>query len=85
MRRAESNYHENHASVAMAMLIAGLRQPVITAGMGVAWMACRVVYMFGYTRADKTKGEGRLVGSGQWLFQLGLYGMAAWSGITMVM
>lgn len=35
---------ENHPSVAIAMLIAGLRYPIATTAHGLAWMLFRIIY-----------------------------------------
>ena len=67
------------------MLVAGVRYPLVSAGLGAVWMVFRVVYAVGYTQADKEKGSGRLVGSPFWLAQLGLFGLAGWVGVEMVM
>ncbi|TKA61403.1 hypothetical protein B0A55_11555 [Friedmanniomyces simplex] len=84
-KRAEDNYHENHASVIAAMLIAGVQYPLTTTGLGVAWMVGRLVYAVGYTRKDKSNGEGRLAGSFFWFAQLALFGLTGWTGIKMVL
>ncbi|KAK0254337.1 hypothetical protein LTS09_010763 [Friedmanniomyces endolithicus] len=84
-KRAEDNFHENHASVMAAMLLAGVQYPLTTTGLSVVWMVGRLVYALGYTRTDKSKGEGRLAGSFFWFAQLGLFGLTAWTGIKMVL
>lgn len=66
------------------MLVAGLQYPIAASIMGIGWMASRLVYALGYTRRDKTDGSGRLIGSTFWLFQTGLFGLTAWTGIKMV-
>ena len=76
---------ENQPSVAIAMLVAGVRYPLVTAGLGLFWAVFRVVYAVGYTRADKEKGSGRLAGSPFWLAQLGLFGLAGWTGVSMLL
>ena len=82
---AHYNFLENLPFVVPSLLISGLRYPLTAAGMGVGWMVCRLIYAIGYTRSDKSDGKGRLVGSGFWLFQLGLMGMMGWTGIKMVL
>lgn len=52
--------------------------------MGAGWIASRIAYAVGYTRADKEDGKGRLIGAPFWLFQLGLYGLVAYSGVKML-
>lgn len=84
-QRSHGNYLENQPSVIAALLIAGTQFPLTTTGLGVGWILSRVLYAVGYTRQDKDKGQGRLVGSGFWLCQFGLFGMAFWTGIKMVL
>jgi glutathione S-transferase len=77
-QRAHGNFIENHAAAAIAMLVAGLRYPIASSVMGVGWSLCRLAYALGYTQKDRKDGKGRLIGSGFWLFQLGLIGLAGW-------
>ncbi|KAK4546579.1 hypothetical protein LTR36_001796 [Oleoguttula mirabilis] len=84
-QRAHSNYLENQPSFSIAMLVAGIQYPIATSVMGAGWLVSRVIYAVGYTREDKTKGEGRLYGAPFWLFQLGVFGLTAWTGIKMVL
>ena len=79
------NYLENHAPFVIAMLLAGVEYPLTATVMGVGWSLSRIAYALGYTRADTENGKGRLVGSGFWVFQLGAFGLAGWSGVKMVM
>lgn len=79
-QRSHGNFNENHTSVVVAMLIAGLRYPVATAVMGLGWSLGRIVYAVGYTSTEKTNGSGRMLGSFFWLFQFGLFGMASYCG-----
>lgn len=76
---------ENQPSVAIALLVAGLQYPLWSAGLGAAWLVFRTVYAVGYTREDKTKGEGRLYGAPFWFAQLGLFGLTTWTGIKMLL
>lgn len=69
---------ENHASAAMAMLMAGVEYPLTTTALGAGWLLGRMVYALGYTRKDRSDGKGRLAGSFFWLFQFGLFGLAGW-------
>lgn len=72
-------------SFTIALLIAGLKQPVAASIMGAGWLVSRVVYAIGYTDPKRDDGKGRLYGAPFWLFQLGLFGMTAWNGIQMLM
>ena len=67
------------------MLIAGVQYPLWTASLGALWIVSRIVYAVGYTDPSKTKGEGRLYGAPFWLAQLGLFGLAGWTGVKMVL
>nr|POE63662.1 microsomal glutathione s-transferase 3 [Quercus suber] len=42
-------------------------------------------WSFSVALLDKKDGSGRLVGSGFWLAQVALYGMAGWMGVKMVL
>lgn len=84
-QRSHGNFLEHHGTVAIAVLVAGLQYPIASSVMGVGWMLSRLAYAVGYTRKDKTDGKGRLVGSPFWLFQLGLYGLTAWSGVRLLL
>lgn len=66
------------------MLIGGLRYPLLTTALSAVWQIGRVVYALGYTKADKTNGSGRLVGSFFWLAQLGLFINVGLTGYKML-
>ncbi len=54
--------------------------------MGAGWTVARLVYMLGYSRSSvESKGKGRYKGSAFWFFQLGLIGLAAWTGLQMML
>lgn len=85
-QRAHANYVENHAALLAGLLIAGLKYPLLSAGMGVAWCVARVMYAVGYVSPQKEGGKGRLVGSWFWLPQMGLgvmSGLVGWSMLGM--
>jgi glutathione S-transferase len=42
-QRAHGNFLENHPSVAISMLISGLRYPIATAALGATWIVGRIV------------------------------------------
>lgn len=83
-QRSLGNWNENLPTFLPALLVAGLRYPVLSSVMGAGWIVSRIAYAIGYTRADRDDGKGRLYGAPFWLFQLGLYGMVAWSGFKML-
>lgn len=66
------------------MLVAGLRFPLTTAGLGVFWSFNRVLYAMAYTRKDKDGGRGRIVGSGYAISELAFMGMIAYMGYEMI-
>ncbi|TAQ87708.1 hypothetical protein B7494_g3952 [Chlorociboria aeruginascens] len=83
-QRAHANYTENHLSLVGSMLIAGLRFPLVAAAMGAAWSVLRYLYMSGYSKG-LYNGKGRYRGLHFMEFQAGLIGLAAWTGVAMVM
>ncbi|KAF2481368.1 hypothetical protein BDY17DRAFT_187367 [Neohortaea acidophila] len=83
-QRAHGNWMENHPPFVIALLVAGLRYPIASTALAVGWMVFRTLYAVGYTRSDKTDGKGRLIGTPASFLQLGLYGLMAWTGYTMV-
>ena len=83
-QRAHGNFLEQLPTFLPALLIAGLRYPVAASVMGAGWIAARIAYAIGYTQENKENGKGRLIGAPFWLFQLGLYGMVAWTGVKML-
>jgi glutathione S-transferase len=83
-QRANANFIENYPPVLAALLIGGIRQPVLAAIAGALWTAFRIVYAVGYTLKGKTRGSGRRYGSFSTLPQLYLYGLAGWVGLKLV-
>ena len=60
--------------------IAGLRYPVLSAELGLAWCVARVFYTLGYVKSSKAQGNGRLIGNWFWLAEIGLQFIAMWTG-----
>ncbi|KAG8624824.1 hypothetical protein KVT40_007891 [Elsinoe batatas] len=83
-QRAHGNFLENQTGVLVTMLVAGVRYPVAASVLGAVWNVGRVVYAVGYTRKDTQGGKARLQGSFFWLAQLGLMGLAGWTGAGML-
>ena len=84
-QRAHANLLENLPNFVIAALIAGLRFPAAAAMLGVAWSAGRVVYARGYASSTiAQKGDGRY--RGIWFFgaQLGLFALAGWTVVSLV-
>jgi glutathione S-transferase len=67
-----------------ALLLAGIRFPLISAVMGAGWTMARYAYMVGYSQGGEG-GKGRYKGVLFWLFQLGLVGLAGYNGVSMIM
>jgi glutathione S-transferase len=82
-QRAHSNFIENQVSEVGALLVAGVGFPKTAAAMGVAWTICRYFYMTGYNKGGD--GKGRYNGLAFWPIQLGLIGLAGWTGMSMVL
>lgn len=85
-QRAHVHYIENQGSVVTAMMIAGLQYPSLTTLMGLGWIIGRILYATGYTKEDEQNGNGRF--AGLWfsaVFQVGLFGLASWSGLRVVL
>lgn len=83
-QRAHYNFIENYNSALPALLISGLQFPLTAAATGALWTLFRIMYATGYTREDKDRGQGRLVGSGFWLCQTVLYGLTGYMGARML-
>lgn len=60
----------------LTTLVAGLKYPQLAAGLGAAWIVCRVLYLYGYVYSGKPKGEGRMIGGFFWLAQGALWGLS---------
>ena len=75
-QRAHANYLENAPFTALSMLAAGLTYPLVTAGLGLGWVAGRVLYLRGYVYSEKENGRGRAQGSFFWLAQVALIGIS---------
>lgn len=52
--------------------------------MGVGWVLSRIAFAIGYTNPSKEKGQGRMIGATQWLFQLALFVMTGMTGYKMI-
>ncbi|KAF2270311.1 membrane-associated proteins in eicosanoid and glutathione metabolism [Lojkania enalia] len=79
-QRGHQNFNENHVTALGAMLIAGLKYPIVAASLGAVWTINRVIYAWGYT-TDKKDGKGRYYGIAWMLVQyilIGYAGKAAW-------
>ena len=70
----------------VALMVGGLRYPVLSAGLGVAWCVSRVGYTLGYCRADKQHGSGRvafvITGTLIEFAMMGMSGVAGWMLVT---
>ena len=63
-----------------------LTDPVVSAGLGVAWSVSRIVYTLGYCREDYENGRGRSLGAGSsTLILFALIGLGGATGYQMIM
>ena len=84
-QKAHANFTENHASFVFLLLIAGLKFPTSSAGLGLLWCMARVLYVLGYTRKyDAEDGKGRHWGTWWAVPHVLLMGMAVISSWTIV-
>ncbi|KAI9762194.1 MAG: hypothetical protein M4579_000517 [Chaenotheca gracillima] len=85
-QRAHGHLLENFTPVVGSMLIAGVSYPITTSVLGLGWIVGRVLFAKGYT-SEKLggNGKGRYKGIFYALFQFGLFGLAGWSGVQMLL
>jgi glutathione S-transferase len=84
-QRAHSNLLENIPNFVISAAIAGLKYPKVVGGLGGVWVLGRFLYARGYVYSSKKEGRGRYNGIFYAIAQLGLMGLAAWTGYSMVM
>lgn len=83
-QRSHGNLLENMPQTMAFMLFAGLEYPTATTALGVGWLLSRILYAFGYITSGRKNGTGRLLGSGFWLCQAGLWGMCCATALKML-
>jgi len=83
-QRAHANFIENQPTTLGCLLLAGLKFPVSSAILGLAWSVSRYMYMAGYSQGGEG-GKGRYKGIYFIIFQLGLMFLAAYTGVVMVL
>lgn len=84
-QRAHAQFMENAPQTIVSMLVSGLVYPNATIVLGLGWYISRVLYLYGYVAGKEQNGQGRYLGSGFWLAQLGLIGlvgMTAWKMVS---
>ena len=84
-QRAHYNFLEALPTYLVTLLVAGIRYPVLSAGLGVAWGVARVMYGLGYMRKDKKGGMGRYAGiwhSPILVILAGMSGLAGWGVVV---
>ncbi|KAL9116619.1 MAG: hypothetical protein Q9187_006855 [Circinaria calcarea] len=82
--RAHAHFIEAQPSFLATLLIAGLKYPVASAGMGFAWVVARAMFTYGYTRPGKENGKGRYLGIWHFFPVLGLMGMSVLSAYGII-
>jgi len=75
-QRAHQNTLEFMPATVISLLVAGLRHPEISAGLGAAWLFGRVLYTQGYITGDPKK---RRRGGWSMVVTLGLLLTATWT------
>lgn len=83
-QRAHANFTENLTPFLGALLVTGLRYPILAACLGGGWTLSRIVYAAGYTSSSGPKG--RTVGSaGHFLIDTTLKFLALYTSVMFVM
>lgn len=79
--RAHANTTENMPNVLTALLVSGIKLPVVSAALGAVWVVSRVIYAQGYSTGEPAKrnrgGFGSLAGAA-------LIGTSIYSAITLL-
>lgn len=82
-QRGHYNMMETSGPVLASLVVSGLYQPKIMAGIGMVYAVSRLVYALGYVKIGPS---GRLVGSGlSAITSFALYGSAIYFGVKSVM
>jgi glutathione S-transferase len=85
-QKAHANFTENHPTFLVALLVTGLRFPLVAASLGAVWNAGRIAYALGYTRKENAEnGKGRLIGVWYALAHYPLMLMAAYTSFKLIM
>lgn len=84
-QRSHQNFNENHVTALGAMAVAGLKWPVVVAGLGAVWSVNRVVYAVGYTRSGGEGGKGRYWGAAWMIAHYVLVLMAGKAAVDLVL
>ncbi|KAH8909048.1 MAPEG family protein [Coniochaeta sp. PMI_546] len=81
-QRAHANFTENLTPFVVSLLVAGLRFPVVAAGMGAAWSVSRMLYAYGYAgQGPKGREAGAITSR---LLDIGLAGMAVFTSYKFI-
>lgn len=78
-QRAHINFVESIATYLILLLVAGLYNPLVTAGLGVALIVGRIIYGIGYVVSPALRLPGALIIDAALLALVGLAGCASWS------
>ncbi|KAI1319279.1 Microsomal glutathione S-transferase 3 [Mortierella claussenii] len=81
-QRVHQNTLEGFTSYMITLMVAGLRYPVASAGLGLIWCLGRVAYSYGYTSGDPAK---RQLGSFGHIGDLGLLGLTGKVAYDLIM
>ena len=83
-QRAHGNFLENQPSILGALLITGLKYPLVASALGAGWIVNRVIYTLGYVAKDGVDGKKRTRGMGWAVCQLALIGTSVWTAVSFV-
>jgi glutathione S-transferase len=83
-QRAHAQFMENAPQTMMSMLVAGVMYPNATAVLGAAWLAARVLYLYGYVYSAKERGGGRYIGGWFWFAQGGLWALVGMTAVNLI-
>lgn len=82
-QKSHANFTENLTPFLGALLVSGLRYPVLAAALGAGWAACRAVYAWGYVKSGP---GGRILGSAlAGLIDISLKFMAIYTSVKFVL
>ena len=68
---------ENAPQTMLYIFVAGLKWPLLTTLLSLAWLASRSLFLYGYVYSGKAQGKGRFIGAAFWLVQGVLWGLSA--------
>ena len=80
-QRAHQNTLENYPQFLVLLTFGGLSQPIVASVFGSIWIASRFFYAHGYYTGEPAK---RNRGAFGYIGLLGLIGLSAWTGVSLL-